>query len=117
MRLLIFYLILTGFFLFSVNNGNLENRDTKASSLNAGFHYVAQDGTVTAIAAHPATVRSAPVVARHASAHPATGTHSAPDANPAPAVMLSAAERSEAKSKHVEAFQKPPMGKPLYGLH
>jgi len=115
MRLLIFYLILTGFFLFSVNNGNLENRDTKASSLNAGFHYVAQDGTVTATATQPAAVRSAPV--HHASAHPATGTQPAPGTLPAPAVMLSAAERSEAKSKHVEAYQKPPMSIPLYSLY
>ena len=48
MRLLLFYLILTGFFLLSVNGGSLDYPSTESNAPLTGFHEVEQDGTVSA---------------------------------------------------------------------
>ncbi|MFU8860381.1 MAG: hypothetical protein ACNA8K_08150 [Cyclonatronaceae bacterium] len=53
MRLLLFYLILTGIFLFSVNSGSLDYRNPEPDATTSGFYAVEQDGTITAATLRP----------------------------------------------------------------
>ncbi|MCA1803396.1 MAG: hypothetical protein LC662_13165 [Rhodothermaceae bacterium] len=54
MRLLLCYLILTGFFLLSVTNGSPEIPVPGSYAPPNGFYEVSQDGTVSASTINPA---------------------------------------------------------------
>ena len=54
MRLLLCYLILTGFFLLSVNSGSSDNPVSGSHAPLNGFSDVSQDGTISAATVNPA---------------------------------------------------------------
>jgi hypothetical protein len=53
MRLLLCYLILTGFFLLSVNSGSPDNPIPGPNAPANGFYEVSQDGTISATTINP----------------------------------------------------------------
>ena len=53
MRLLLCYLILTGFFLLSVNSGSPDNPVAGTYAPSNGFYEVSQDGTISATTINP----------------------------------------------------------------
>ena len=53
MRLLLCYLILTGFFLLSVNCGSPDKTISGPNAPMSGFYEVSQDGTISAATVNP----------------------------------------------------------------